>query len=171
MKTNVWPVRVRIFLLFLASSLTSCGRSAEPIFPCPQPAADCKALIEQQTLVEGAFTSAAAAQDPVLMNESSECVQFFVEQSLDLQCVDSCVELCRLHPCTVVDDDGQRFDPSACADRCQVLADEGAIVANDFNIATAKAAENPGFCTCRACTAPDDALCTRLFDCAGPAQN
>ena len=163
-------------LLPLLLALSACGRSAEPAFACPQPAADCGDLEEQQTAIEAAFTAAAdrnsdpeiaVAKDAVEMEEASQCEQLLVEQSLDLQCYDDvCAELCRLHPCFVLDDAGELDEPAACGARCTTLVDEGAVAAADLEVALLKAAENPGFCTCRACTAAADALCTRLFDCA-----
>lgn len=147
-------------------AVVGCGRSAAPQVVCPQPATDCAALVEQQAGVEADHAAAAAAGDADVMDEAAQCTQLFVETSLDRQCVDPCDELCRLHPCAIVDDDGTRFDPSTCPARCGALVDEGAIAAADLDVAAVKAAENPGFCTCRACTAVDDALCTRLFACA-----
>lgn len=146
--------------------VAACGRSAEPLFACPQPSDECAELLSDQAAVEVAYADAALALDAALMDESSQCAQLFVEQSLDQQCVEACAELCRLHPCVIVDDEGGRFDPSTCVARCDELVKEGAVVAADLDAATVKAAENPGFCSCRACTAQDDALCTRLFDCA-----
>ncbi|MDP2341037.1 MAG: hypothetical protein Q8O67_08770 [Deltaproteobacteria bacterium] len=148
--------------------VVGCGRSAEPIVACPQPSAECEELLDQQRDLELIYANAAKPDvaDGVTMDESSQCVQVFVEQSLDLQCVKGCDELCRLHPCVIVDDDGGRFDPSTCVARCEFLVERGDVAAADLDEATVKAGENPGFCSCRACTAEDDALCTKLFDCA-----
>lgn len=154
-------VRALVVFVFV---IASCGRSADPLVPCPQPDDDCEKLVEQQQDVEAVF--AAAGDDADVREEAAQCVQLFVEVSLDRQCVAGCDELCRLHPCAIVDDDGNRFDPSTCPDRCAALEEEGAIDDAALDIAAVNAAENPGFCTCRACTAADDALCTRLFDCA-----
>ena len=90
-------------------------------------------------------------------------------QPLDLGCVDSCEELCRLHPCAVLDDNGAPLAPSSCPERCAALVADQSLVPADLPLVIDKAAENPGFCTCRACVSEDDAFCTQLFDCAIPA--
>ncbi len=162
-----FPAALLVLLPLLPGvlALGACGRSAEPLLACPQPAAECKDLIAQQSTVEAVFAGADDA-DVDLRDEAAQCTQLLVEVSLDQQCVEGCAELCRLHPCAVVDDAGGRFDPSTCKQRCEDLQDAGDIVDADLDAVVVKAAEAPGFCTCRACTAADDVFCTRLFDCA-----
>lgn len=151
--------------------MSACGRTADPKVACPQPSADCAELVLQQAGVEGVYATATDDEDTAVMDEAGQCVQLFVEASLDQECVEGCAELCRLHPCGVVDNDGNRQAPSACPDRCEELFDEGAFSDAELEVAAVKAGENPGLCSCRACTAVDDALCTRLFDCViSPAE-
>ena len=164
MRASCIVVVVVVVVVGVVVGVFGCGRSAPPLVACPEPADACDDLIAQQRSIEDVYVG--AADDAALRDEAAQCTQLLVEVSLDRECVDGCSELCRLHPCAVVDDDGNRFDPAACAARCAALADEGAIDDDALDEAIAHAAEAPGFCTCRACTAADDALCTRLFDCA-----
>ena len=85
---------------------------------------------------------------------------------IDGACVEPCGELCRLHPCVILDAGGARQDTAGCGARCLELVADQSIAAADLKVAIEKAAENPGFCTCRACLVEDDAFCTQLFDCA-----
>jgi hypothetical protein len=153
-----------------ALGVGACGRSSSTTFPCPAVGDDCAAIAAAQADAEAAYERAAAAKDGAAMDESAQCVQLHVDAAIDAACVDHCDELCRLHPCDVLDKDGTGLAPSACPVRCAALLGDGAFDEDDLDVAVFKAAENPGFCTCRACTVFDDALCTRLFDCAILAQ-
>ncbi|MBM4282402.1 MAG: hypothetical protein FJ137_17165 [Deltaproteobacteria bacterium] len=148
----------------------ACGRSAEPTYACPAVGDDCATIAATQTAAEAAYARAADAKDGAAMDEAAECVQLQVSAAVagssnadDGSCVDRCAELCRLHPCDVLAVDGAALE---CPARCDALRGDGAFDDDDLDLALFKAAENPGFCTCRACTAFDDALCTQLFDCA-----
>ena len=149
--------------------LSACGRTPEPVVPCPAPADDCVALLEQQQQSEAVYIDNAvrgADEGTAERREAAACVQLLTDRVLELACAPACEELCRLHPCGVLDEAGVRVSPSACVPRCEALVADQSIVADDLDIAVDKAAENPGFCTCRACVSEDDALCTQLFDCA-----
>lgn len=149
--------------------LVACGRTPEPLVPCPAPADDCPALLEQQQQSEAVYIDNAVRGEgsgAPQRREAAACVQLLTDRVLELSCAPACDELCRLHPCGVVNDAGVRVSPSACVPRCEALVADQSIVADDLEIAVDKAAENPGFCTCRACVNEDDALCTVLFDCA-----
>jgi hypothetical protein len=161
LRSTVVVVRALLSLLLF---LVACGRSAEPVVACPQPADACEELEEQQQGVEAVYAAAAADDDAVAMDESAQCVQVFVDQSIDLGCVPACEALCRLHPCVVVDDEGNTFDPSACPARCDQLVKDGAVSVVDVDAAAVKAGENPELCSCTACE-QGDVLCTRLFAC------
>lgn len=151
----------------------SCGRSAVPEVACPALADDCDGLARQAAALEAAYQDAVAgSSDEAAVEataaaraEAGQCRQLIADAQLDGACIEVCPELCRLHPCGVLDADGARQDPGACADRCAELDDAGAFAPTDLETAVVKAAEDPGFCTCRACTSADDALCTQLFDC------
>lgn len=156
-------------VLLLSSTLCGCGRTPEPVVVCPAPADTCDALLAQQSELEVVYIDAATQGPDVgarARRESASCVQLLTNHLLDLGCVDSCGELCRLHPCAVLDDAGNRLAPSACPERCEALLADQSLVDADLRMAIDKAAENPGFCTCRACVSEDDAFCTQLFDCA-----
>ncbi len=144
----------------------ACGRSAEQPYACPAVGDDCATIVDAQKDAEAAYADAASARDPEQMDATAQCVQVHVDAAVDGACVDRCGELCRLHPCNVLDDSGAPVSTSACPARCAALRDDGAFTDDDLDVAVFKAAENPGFCTCRGCTAYDDALCTQLFDCA-----
>jgi hypothetical protein len=144
----------------------ACGRSAETSFVCQATDDACEAITAAQSDAEAAYAAAADARDPELMDVTAQCVQVHVDAAVDGACVDRCEELCRLHPCDVLDGAGAAVSSAACPERCAALRDDGAFSDDDLDLAVFKAAENPGFCTCRACTAFDDALCTQLFDCA-----
>jgi hypothetical protein len=153
----------------LAALSSACGRSAEPVVACPAPAADCATLLQQQTTVETAYGAALPVDDEDdgdadARREAGECAAQLVQASLELGCVDRCVELCRLHPCPVLDEAGAVDVDGDCVARCGVVVGQSPAVAIDTAIT--RAAEEPGLCTCRGCGAPDDALCTGLFDCA-----
>jgi hypothetical protein len=60
-----------------------------------------------------------------------------------------------LHPCNIEVGDGSVAGPAACPARCSALSGDGIVNDAALDVALFKAAENPGFCTCRACTAPD----------------
>lgn len=163
----------RFWLLSLAAGAwlsIACGRSTEPVVPCPAPAADCATLLQQQQAIEAAYTAASPVDDGVAdpgdaaaRQEAGECAVQLVRASLELGCVDRCVELCRLHPCSVLDEAGAVDVDGDCAARCGVVVAATPVALDAAIIA---AAEEPGQCTCRGCGAPDDALCTALFDCA-----
>jgi len=149
--------------------LSACGRTPEPRVACPAPADDCATLLEQQQQSEAIYIDNAVRGQDVGAAERREagvCVQLLTDRVLDLGCAAPCDELCRLHPCAVLDESGARLETSACVERCTALVGDQSIVADDLAVAVDKAAENPGFCTCRACVSEDDALCTQLFDCA-----
>jgi hypothetical protein len=165
-------MRLLCAVVLLVSSTVGCGRTPEPVVPCPAPADTCDDLLLQQAELEAIYIDAATEGPDVgvdVRRESASCVQLLTNHLLDLGCVDRCEELCRLHPCTVLDDDGKRLASSACPERCSDLLAEQSLVADDLVMVIDKAAENPGFCTCRACLSDDDAFCTQLFDCAIPA--
>jgi hypothetical protein len=165
-------MRVCAVLLLLSSTLVACGRTPEPVVACPAPADTCDDLLVQQAELEALYIDAATQGADVgakTRRESAACLQLLTNHLLDLDCVDSCEELCRLHPCAVLDDNGVRLAPSSCPERCAALVANQSLVADDLPLVIDKAAENPGFCTCRACVSEDDAFCTQLFDCAIPA--
>lgn len=145
---------------------SACGRSAEEPYACPAIGEDCAAIARAQQDAEAAYAEAASDKDAEQMDATAQCVQLQVDASVDGACVDRCDELCRLHPCNVLDDTGAAVSTSACPGRCAALREAGSFSDDDLDLAVFKAAENPGFCTCRGCTAFDDALCTQLFDCA-----
>jgi sorbitol-specific phosphotransferase system component IIBC len=147
---------------------SGCGRTAEPRFACPALPSDCDALLAVQAEVEGAYAAAANAKDVDTMDEAAACAQLFTDAVIDGACTARCDELCRLHPCNIEVGDGSVAGPAACPARCSALSGDGIVNDAALDVALFKAAENPGFCTCRACTAPDDALCTALFNCALP---
>ena len=155
-----------VVVLFAIAFAGACGRSAEETYACPALGDDCSAIADAQESAEAAYASAADDKDAEQMDAAAQCVQLHVDAAVDGACVDRCDELCRLHPCNVLDGDGAAVATSACPARCAALHDDGAFSNDDLDVAVFKAAENPGFCTCRACTAFDDALCTQLFDCA-----
>lgn len=163
--------RALSLVTLLVGSL-SCGRSAEPVVACPAPAADCATLLQQQQGIEARYAGAADdvdvndELDAAVRQQAGECVVQLATASLDLGCVDRCVELCRLHPCPVLDDAGAVDATGDCAARCATVTAADATV--DLDTAITRAAEEPGLCTCRGCGAPGDALCTSLFDCAAP---
>lgn len=158
-----------VVVVLLVGLITACGRSAEAQVACPQPADACDDVLAQQHDVEAIFADAVNADDAARADEASDCTQLLVEVSLDKVCVDTCAELCRLHPCFGAPDEaGVRASPDDCAARCANLKEAGTVDDAALAVATQKASEAPGFCTCRACTAADDALCTQLFDCAVP---
>jgi hypothetical protein len=162
-------MRVLCVVLLLSSTLVGCGRTPEPVVACPAPAESCDDLLVQQAELEAVYVDAASQGSDVgaaARRESAGCVQLLTNHLLDLGCVDRCDELCRLHPCAVLDDNGNRLAPTACPERCNALLDDQSLVADDLPLVIDKAAENPGFCTCRACVSEDDAFCTQLFDCA-----
>jgi hypothetical protein len=143
----------------------ACGRSAEPAIACPAPAADCDDLLAQQQAIESAHAAAAVeGGDAAVRVAAGECAVQLSRAALDGGCVEACVELCRLHPCPVLDESGAVDADGDCAARCGVVIGENAGI--DLDRALARAAEDPGLCSCRGCGAPDDALCTALFDCA-----
>ena len=155
-------------VLGLSFVVAGCGRTAEPVVPCAALVDDCDGLLEQQASLEAIYAASdpSVAADAQARLEAGQCLQLVEDALLDGDCVEVCPELCRLHPCGILDAEGVRQAPSTCADRCTDLVDAGTVAADDLSIAIEKAAEDPGFCTCRACTSPDDALCTQLFDCA-----
>jgi hypothetical protein len=165
-------MRVLLAAVLVLSTCVACGRTPEPAVPCPAPADTCDDVLAQQAELEAVYGAAASegpAEGTAARRESAACVQLLTNRALDLGCVDSCAELCRLHPCAVLDDAGNRQPSSACADRCTALVADQSIVVDNLPFAVEKAADNPGFCTCRACITADDAFCTQLFDCAIPA--
>lgn len=143
-----------------------CGRSAVPAVACPAPAAACDDLLEQQQGIEAAFLAASGDDDgdAAIRQAAGECAVQLSRAALEGGCVEPCVELCRLHPCPVLDEAGAVDVNGDCAARCAVVIGENAGV--DLDRALSRAAEDPGLCSCRGCGAPDDALCTALFDCA-----
>jgi hypothetical protein len=157
-----------IFLGIAATmwALVACGRTGESAHPCPAVGTDCTSLGTALASAERAYADATERRDGVAMDDAAQCVQVHVDAAVDATCVERCAELCRLHPCDVLDDAGVALGPAECAGRCATLRDSGAFDNDDLDLALFKAAENPGLCSCRACTAFDDALCTRLFDCA-----
>lgn len=160
---------LRVSVLLTLFALAACGRSATPTVPCPAPADDCAALLEQQAGLEAVYADASDDGADVgveVRRDSAACLQLVTDRVVDLGCAAPCDELCRLHPCAVLDDDGNRQAASACPARCEALLEDQSIVAADLPLVIDKAAENPGFCTCRACVTDDDAFCTQLFDCA-----
>ena len=152
----------------LAVVVGACGRSAVPAVACPAPAAVCDDLLQQQQTVEAAFLAASGDDDgdATIRQAAGECAVQLSRAALDGGCVEPCVELCRLHPCPVLDETGavDVDGDGDCAARCAVVVGENAGV--DLDRALSRAAEDPGLCSCRGCGAPDDALCTALFDCA-----
>jgi hypothetical protein len=161
----VTMVTVTAGLLAVGASVGSCGRSAESAVNCPAPAADCSELEEQQAAAEAAHAAAPAdGEGADVRRDAGECVALLVAEAVVGECVDPCAELCRLHPCPVLDADGVVDVDADCAARCaEVVEADGSV---DLDTALARAAQEPAFCTCRGCGAPDDALCTGLFDCA-----
>lgn len=153
-------------VLVVGSAVVACGRSAEEAFACPAVGDDCAAIANAQQSAEAAYAVAADARDADQMDATAQCVQQHVDAAVDGACVDRCDELCRLHPCNVLDEAGAPASTAQCPARCATLRADGAFSNDDLDLAVFKAAENPGFCTCRACTAFDDALCTQLFTCA-----
>ncbi len=162
---------MRVVLASFVMMLVACGRTPEPVVACPAPADDCPTLLQQQQELESVYIDFAvrgADEGATQRREAAGCGQLLTDRVVNLGCVQPCAELCRLHPCGVLDDDGTRVSPSNCPARCEALVADQSIVADDLAIAIGKAAENPGFCTCRACISEDDSLCTQLFDCAIP---
>ncbi len=154
-----------MLMTVLSMTLSSCGRSAESTVGCPAPAATCPELAEQQAAAEAARAGAPAdAGGAATRREAGECVAFLVSEAVEGECVEPCDELCRLHPCPVKDADGVVDVDADCAARCAEVIDDNPGV--DLDTALARAAQEPTLCTCRGCGAPDDALCTALFDCA-----
>jgi hypothetical protein len=152
-------------VLVAATAVGACGRSAEPAVACPAPAAECDDLLAQQQAIEATYAAAAVDDgDPAVRVAAGECAVLLSRAALDGGCVEACVELCRLHPCPVLDEAGAVDPAGDCPARCGVVVGENAGV--DIRRAIARAAEDPGLCSCRGCGAPDDALCTALFDCA-----
>jgi hypothetical protein len=152
-------------VLVATAAIGACGRSAEPAVACPAPATDCDDLLAQQRAIESAYTAAAVdGDDPAVRAAAGECAVLLSRAALDAGCVEACVELCRLHPCPILDDSGVVDDDGDCVARCGVVVAESAGV--DLDRALSRAAQDPGLCSCRGCGAPDDALCTALFDCA-----
>ena len=157
---------MRLFFVALVScvvAVVACGRSAEPRVACPQPASDCADLLLQQADIEAVFAAGVAAEDAALADEAAQCEQLLIEVAVDKSCfANNCAELCRLHPCPGAGGE----DAGSCAARCDDLLAAGTIDVVSLGQVLEKAGERPAFCTCRACTAPDDAFCTELFDCA-----
>ena len=153
-------------LVVALAAVAACGRSAEPAVACPAPATVCDELLQQQQSIEAAFLAASSADDgdAAIRAAAGECAVQLSRAALDGGCVEPCVELCRLHPCPVLDEVGAVDVDGDCAARCAVVIGENAGV--DLDRALSRAAEDPGLCSCRGCGAPDDALCTALFDCA-----
>ncbi len=174
--TDIVPPPIRHLCVVVVTAfvlaLNACGRSAEPVVPCPAPADDCAALLDQQAAIEAIYAAAADEGDTAaaVREESGACAQTLVGRALQLGCVEPCAELCRLHPCPVLSVDGDvvvqdGVEDGACETRCAEVAADGA-VAQTLAVAIDRAAAEPGFCTCRGCASRDDALCTQLFDCA-----
>ncbi len=172
--TSVYGDRVvvRAFLSSLVVSvvvLAGCGRTPEPVVPCPAPADACDDLLQQQADLEAIYEDASddgKDKGVAERRESAACLQLITDRLIDGACVEPCGELCRLHPCVILDAGGARQDTAGCGARCLELVADQSIAAADLKVAIEKAAENPGFCTCRACLVEDDAFCTQLFDCA-----
>ena len=153
-------------LAVAVAAVLSCGRSAVAAVACPAPAAVCDDLLQQQQSIEAAFLAASGVDDgdAAIREAAGECAVQLSRAALDGGCVEPCVELCRLHPCPVLDEAGAVDVDGDCVARCAVVVTESAGV--DLDRALSRAAEDPGLCSCRGCGAPDDALCTVLFDCA-----
>jgi hypothetical protein len=154
-----------------AAVVTGCGRSSpQDDFCHAREGLSCATMATERAAEEAEYAAAVTAGDAALLEARGACVQAFVVEQLEDDCIAPdpnalCSQLCGLHPCGVRAADGTPDQAAQCIPRCLEEATENGIGAAALEASLTRAAGTPGLCTCAICDLASAALCAQLWVC------